>query len=115
MALSPSIVAITDLGFALFHLVSFCDYAYTVLKQRPSKCMVLRQRFLDKGYDSVEIDSELQNILDFERGSLLVAKPRREQDDNYKWSMVTSFSTQHKQIQMIMNKLWNILSTTLPD
>lgn len=40
-----------------------------------TQTMVLRQRFLDKGYDQIEVDFELQNTLGVDSGSLLVVKP----------------------------------------
>lgn len=69
-----------------------------------SQAMVLRQRFLDKGYDQFDVDLELQNILKVDRGSLLADKPRQSLDESFKWSMLTTYSVQHKQIKSKFTK-----------
>lgn len=47
---------------------------------------VLRQRFLDKGYNQGEVDLELHRVSQIEHGSLLVDKPRQDPNDSFKWS-----------------------------
>lgn len=82
---------------------------------------VLRQRFLDKGYDQGEVNLDLSRVLQIERSALLVDKPRRDPDESLKWSVLTSFSVQHKQIKSIIEHHWNvlrkdrILGTLLPE
>lgn len=81
----------------------------------------LKQKFLDKGYNTKNIEVELQRVTNIDRGSLLVVKPKKELDKKFKWAMLTSFSIQHKQIKTIIKKHWDvlkndkILNTTLPE
>lgn len=55
-----------------------------------------------------------------DRSSLLVDGPRQDSNESFKWSLVTSFSVQHRQVKSIISKHWNVLksdrvlSTLLP-
>ena len=70
---------------------------------------MLKQRFVDKGYSGDVLDLELQRVLSLDRSSLVVAKPKRVQDDSFKYAMITSYSTQHRQVKNIIDKHWDIL------
>lgn len=86
-----------------------------------SQAEVLKQRFLDKGYNQADLDTELQRVTNIDRNTLLVTKQKRDPDTTYKWALSTTYSIQHKQIKSIMRKHWgvlrqdNILGKILPE
>ncbi|XP_077327832.1 uncharacterized protein LOC143962429 [Lithobates pipiens] len=45
---------------------------------------ILKQRFLDKGYDITVLDGEVQRVVNTSRESLAAVKPQQEPDDTYK-------------------------------
>lgn len=47
--------------------------------------------------------------MNIERKTLLEIKPKKDPDEKLKWAMLTSFSIQHKQIQNIVKKHWEVL------
>lgn len=65
---------------------------------------VLKTRFLDKGYNPNEVDCELQCALEINRESLLEVRSKQDSENNLKRAMMTSFSTQHRQIKAIFAK-----------
>lgn len=71
--------------------------------------MFLERDSLKKGYNQVEIDNDLFKVLYTDLALLLEDKPQRDNDDNFKWSLLTAFSTQHKQIKAIFEQHWGIL------
>lgn len=82
---------------------------------------ILKQRFIEKGYDELSLNSEIQQVAMVNRCSLLTPKPPRESDNTYKCSMLTTFFVQHKEIKNIINRRWgilkndHILETLLPE
>lgn len=70
---------------------------------------VLKQKFIDKGYDNAILDYEIQRAINTERKTLLEIKPKKDPDEKLKWAMLTSFSIQHKQVQNIVKKHWEVL------
>lgn len=82
---------------------------------------LLKTTFLDKDYDSHLVEREFQHALETNRESLIEERPKNKQGDTFRWSMLTSFSIQHKQVRAILSKHWDILksdrvlSTALPD
>ena len=72
---------------------------------------MLRERFIEKGYDTSSVDMELRQVALIERDSLLQDKEPRPNDDSYKFSMLTSYSNQHRDVQNIINKHWDILKS----
>lgn len=74
-----------------------------------TQATILKKRFLEKGYDCAEVDKDLNNDLVVDRSLLLGEKPQWEKDQNFKWSFLTTFSTQHKQIKNIFERHWDIL------
>lgn len=69
----------------------------------------LKMRLLDKGYSHSEIDSEISRTLEVDRASLLTTKPKPDTDNKFRWAMLTTFSTQYRQIKAIFTKHWDIL------
>lgn len=45
---------------------------------------ILKQRFIDKGYDPGNVESDLRSTLEVDRSSLLKVKPKRVEDDQFK-------------------------------
>ena len=70
---------------------------------------ILKQMFIDKGYDPETIELDLRTTLETNRSFLLEIKPKRKQDDSFKWALLTSFSTQYKQVKSIITKHWEIV------
>lgn len=73
-----------------------------------AQATVLRERFIEKRYNHIEVDQDLTNVLGTDRSLLLEDKPQRENDD-FKWSFLTSFFTQYKQLKYIFERHWDIL------
>lgn len=73
--------------------------------------MVLKDRFLDKGYEAPAIEEEIKRAEDTDRRNLIHAQPRpsTEADQHFKWSMLTSFSTQHRKFLNIVRRHWEVL------
>lgn len=74
-------VAITDRGNTRFlRLRRNCSDTKTLKLQ----ANVLKQRFLDKGYNQIEVEGELQKALETERSSLLMDKPQTDSNNSFK-------------------------------
>lgn len=70
---------------------------------------ILKSSFLDRGYQSSDIDEEIHQISLIDRNTLISEQPKSKQDSLYKWSFFTTFSIQHRQIKNIIHKHWKIL------
>lgn len=70
---------------------------------------ILKSRFEDKGYNTDDLNLEIQKAVSIDRKSLLEVKPKKESDGRFRWALLTSFSTQHRQIKNIMRKHWGVL------
>lgn len=74
----------------------------------------LKQRFCEKGYDNSLITKDIQQVALMDRASLLTAqsgKLKKQGDSKHKWSFLTNFSTQHRQVKDIIKKHWKILKS----
>lgn len=73
----------------------------------------LKTRFLDKGYNPVELDRTIQEIEQRDRTALLAPSMVRQTDHSSKFSpkfsFFTSYSTQHFIINNILKKHWSVL------
>lgn len=69
----------------------------------------LKLRFVEKGYLPSIIDEEINNVSLLDRQKLTTEQPKRVPDTKFKWSFVTQFSVQHKQVKGILNRHWNVL------
>lgn len=70
---------------------------------------ILRSRFINKGYDPGDVDREIMNIAQINRESLLTGQPKSSSGNKHKWSLLTNFSIQHKQIKAILARHWRVL------
>lgn len=81
---------------------------------------ILRERFLEKGYDDNELEVAFRSALDRNKDDLLIPK-LRSQDDSLKFSFVTTYSNQHYEIKKIMQRHSKVLQgdrvlgSNLPD
>lgn len=71
---------------------------------------MLKDRFVEKGYSSSDLDKEIENACKVDREALLQDRPK-EPNDAFKWSFLTSFSTQHRHIKRIFQHHWDVLKT----
>lgn len=92
-----STVATIDLGFIQSPTVSFLRLHRncTDTKTFTVQASILKQRFIEKGYDPAAVYLELQNVAKVNRSSLLIEKPPWGPNDLFRCSMLTSFSVQH--------------------
>lgn len=72
---------------------------------------VLKNRFVEKGYNCEVLDFEINKVLSIERSSTLVERPREGVDSRYRCSFFTTYSTQSKQIREIFKKHWKVLQS----
>lgn len=70
---------------------------------------MLKSRFCEKGYDISQINNEIRQVALVDRASLLTVKTKGPTESKHKWSFLTNFSTQHKQIKEIIRRHWRIL------
>lgn len=73
------------------------------------QAQILKSRFIDKGYDSVDIDEAINKVSLIDRSSLLSERPKGTQENKHRWSFLTNFSVQHKQIKDILIRHWKVL------
>lgn len=71
--------------------------------------VMLKNRFLEKGYKSIDLDTETNRISKLDRVSLLKARPKTAMDNKFGWSFFTTYSVQSRQIKEIFKKHWGIL------
>lgn len=71
----------------------------------------LRSRFLEKGYQSAELDVEVQNTFHLDREVLLGETSNRVKDKKFepRWSFYTMYSAHHRQLKSLFNKHWDVL------
>lgn len=72
------------------------------------QALSLKQKCIDKGYDMATLDTEIQHVTQIDRRSLLSPKSHIP-NETFKHSMLTSFSSQHRDIKMIIERHWGIL------
>lgn len=88
-----------------------------------SQALVLKQRFLDKGYLENDIDITINKVATMDRSQMLNQDRERNPGptNKFEWSMITGFSNQHYSIKKNFRKHWGILQndpvlrTVIPD
>lgn len=82
---------------------------------------ILKSRFVDKGYQFSLIDEKINKISLLDKNLLTSEQPKCAQDSKHRWSFLSTFSVQHRQIKDIICKHWKVLKSdqilgpTLPD
>lgn len=69
----------------------------------------LKSKFVEKGYLPKVIDDEILWVSLLDRSDLTSLQPKWTPDTKFKWSFITQFSVQHKQVKDNLNCHWKIL------
>lgn len=75
---------------------------------------ILKERFIEKGYDHQELDRVINEIKDIPQedclGNSTVARTRTDLE----WSFISSFHSQYKEVESIFKTHWHVLSLDKP-
>lgn len=105
-----STVVIILSGLSPYHVLSSSDYRGIVLEWKiATQSAILKDRFLEKGYASIDLDTEIDLISRIDRNSLLQVHPKKATDNKFRWSFFTTYSIQSRQIKEILKKHWGVL------
>lgn len=70
---------------------------------------LLKNRFIEKGYNLAILDKEITQVRSLIRNSMLAVKIKPNETQKCKWSFITTSSRQHYQIKNIFKKHWSVL------
>ena len=73
------------------------------------QAQTLKERFVEKGYCKLAIEEEIKKISTVDRSTLTVERVKIAQDNKFRHSFFTTFSTQYRQIKSIIQKHWAVL------
>lgn len=95
---------LTSIPYSQFHRLRWNCTDIEVFQQQAE---VFKTKLVQKGYRSGDLDGDIAKATWM--STLLEDNPKSTQDNKFRWSFFTAFSTQYKQIKKITNKHWKVL------
>lgn len=74
-----------------------------------TQASLLKDRFIEKGYDRNILDKEISGVRSLDRDSLLIDQTKPNTSERFKWPFFTTFSGQHYKIKKSFKKHWSVL------
>lgn len=74
-----------------------------------TQALVIRKKFVEKGYSEENLDRIIGNVASTSREELLKDVTHPPVNNNQEWSFISGFHLQYKEVENIFNSHWHIL------